>query len=161
MTDLLDRFAQAVDGMAGLSEYRHVDRRQAWLDRLRVNFPELATFKTLQPECELGYLAPPSAKVVEGGTLLHADGGKGITRIASEFRNARDRAAEPATWYVRAQRARAALTGMFDAVMCDVDVLITPTLRIEPPRSGAGATRSAVATYLCIPQSPCSPCRSN
>jgi Asp-tRNA(Asn)/Glu-tRNA(Gln) amidotransferase A subunit family amidase len=47
----------------------------------------------------------------------------------------------PATWYVRAQRARAALAVMFEASMRDLDVLVTPTLRIEPPRSGGGAAR--------------------
>ena len=49
----------------------------------------------------------------------------------------------PATWYTRAQRGRAALAQMFDLAMQSVDVLVTPTLRIEPPRSGAGAVTIA------------------
>lgn len=96
MTDLLDRFAQAVDGMAGLSGYRHTDRRQAWLDRLRVNLPELAAFQTLRPEPELGYLAPPAVPLAEGGTPVPGDGAEGIARIASECRSSPDRAADPA-----------------------------------------------------------------
>lgn len=43
----------------------------------------------------------------------------------------------PATWYLRAQRGRAALATTFGAVMRNVDALVVPTLRIEPPRSGA------------------------
>src|SRR5690606_34479708 len=36
----------------------------------------------------------------------------------------------PATWYVRAQRGRAALAAMFDAAMRDVELIVMPTMRI-------------------------------
>jgi len=42
----------------------------------------------------------------------------------------------PATWYVRAQRGRAELAAAFDDAMREVDVLVTPTLRIATPPSG-------------------------
>ena len=61
MTDLYDRFARAVDAMARLADYPYSERRQAWLDRLRVNLPELTVLDSLAPEAELGYLAPPPA----------------------------------------------------------------------------------------------------
>lgn len=50
----------------------------------------------------------------------------------------------PATWYTRAQRARAELVAVLDAALDTVDVLATPTLRIEPPRTDA--TRARVGT---------------
>jgi aspartyl-tRNA(Asn)/glutamyl-tRNA(Gln) amidotransferase subunit A len=42
----------------------------------------------------------------------------------------------PATWYLRAQRGRAELAAAFDDAMREVDVIVTPTLRIAPPLSG-------------------------
>lgn len=44
----------------------------------------------------------------------------------------------PAIWYTRAQRARAWLAAMIDSAMAEVDVLVTPTLRVTAPASGAG-----------------------
>ena len=49
----------------------------------------------------------------------------------------------PATWYVRAQRGRAALAAMFDALMARVDLLALPTMRSEAPSSGAASVRVA------------------
>ena len=43
----------------------------------------------------------------------------------------------PATWYVRAQHARAALAAAFDRALDGVDALVTPTLRVPPPPRGA------------------------
>ena len=43
----------------------------------------------------------------------------------------------PATWYVHAQRARAALAAAFDRALDSVDLLVTPTLRVTPPPRGA------------------------
>ncbi|HEX8738728.1 MAG TPA: amidase [Casimicrobiaceae bacterium] len=43
----------------------------------------------------------------------------------------------PATWYLRAQRARAALAAIFDRALDSVDALVTPTLRVLPPPRGA------------------------
>ena len=45
----------------------------------------------------------------------------------------------PAIWYTRAQRGRADLDAAFAEAMEDVDVLVTPTLRIAAPRLGASA----------------------
>ncbi len=62
MDDLYERLERAVDGMARLARYPHADRRAAWLERLRVNLPELDTLEHLQPAPDLGYLAPPTAE---------------------------------------------------------------------------------------------------
>lgn len=61
MSDLLEKFSQAVDGMASLGGYPFTDRKQAWLDRLQVNLPELRAFQDLPEGPDLGYLAPPAA----------------------------------------------------------------------------------------------------
>src|SRR3546814_12964085 len=58
MKALFERFADVVEDMAGLNGYAYPDRRQAWLDRLRVNLPELQAIESLAPEPDLGYLAP-------------------------------------------------------------------------------------------------------
>lgn len=96
MTDLLERFAHAVDGMAGLSGYPYVDRRKAWIDRLRVNLPELDRFARLQPEPDLGYLGPPAVRITEGGRPVPDERADGIALIASACRATPERAAEPA-----------------------------------------------------------------
>jgi aspartyl-tRNA(Asn)/glutamyl-tRNA(Gln) amidotransferase subunit A len=76
MTDLYDRFARAVDALARLGGYPYSERRQAWLDRLRVNLPELEMLDALAPEAELGYLEPPPA--APGDPLPAAQAGRGI-----------------------------------------------------------------------------------
>jgi aspartyl-tRNA(Asn)/glutamyl-tRNA(Gln) amidotransferase subunit A len=106
MTELLERFAHAVDGMAGLSGYPHVDRRQAWIDRLRVNLPELERFAGLQPEPDLGFLAPPPVRSAEGGRPVADDGRDGIARIASECRAAPERTVEAARMALENARQR-------------------------------------------------------
>lgn len=63
MKALLDRFAAAIDDMAGLTDYPYRDRQQAWLERLQLNLPELQAVETLAPGPELGYLEPPAAPV--------------------------------------------------------------------------------------------------
>ncbi|HEX7328805.1 MAG TPA: amidase [Casimicrobiaceae bacterium] len=54
----------------------------------------------------------------------------------------------PATWYVHAQRARAALAAAFDRALDSVDLLVTPTLRVTPPPRGA---REATAGDRVLP----------
>ncbi|RSE82630.1 amidase, partial [Achromobacter denitrificans] len=78
MTDLHDRFARAVDAQARLAGYPYGERRQAWLDRLRVNLPELETLDALAPEAELGYLAPPPPPSASAHPLPAAQAGRGI-----------------------------------------------------------------------------------
>src|SRR5690606_17633505 len=95
MDDLFERFELAVDGIARLGRYPHVDRHQAWLDRLRVNLPELSVFERLRPEPELGYLSQPAAGIVAGGAPL-GDAAGGIAAIARECRATPERAVEPA-----------------------------------------------------------------
>jgi len=95
MDDLLERFELAVDGIARLGRYPHADRHQAWLDRLRVNLPELSTFEALKPEPELGYLSPAPAGVADGGAPLAEDAG-GIAAIARDCRVASGRTAASA-----------------------------------------------------------------
>ncbi|MBO1110520.1 amidase [Bordetella petrii] len=61
MKALFERFADAVEDVAGLHGYPYPERRQAWLDRLRTNLPELQAIESLAPEPDLGYLAPRCA----------------------------------------------------------------------------------------------------
>jgi len=49
----------------------------------------------------------------------------------------------PASWYVRAQRGRAALAAMFASVLREVDLIALPTMRTEAPPSGAALVRVA------------------
>lgn len=95
MTDLLERFELSVDGIARLGRYPHVDRHAAWLERLRVNLPELDVFDALRPEPELGYLSQPPAVVADGGAPPSDDAG-GAAAIARDCRAAPERAAAPA-----------------------------------------------------------------
>ena len=96
MNELFDRFACAVDDMAKLVGYPHADRQKAWLDRLRINLPELGVLEALRPEIELGYLAPPPVEIAEGGVPVSSEDLDGIASIARECRAAPDRAAAPA-----------------------------------------------------------------
>ncbi|WKK15766.1 amidase [Achromobacter insolitus] len=116
MTDLYDRFARAVDAMARLADYPYSERRQAWLDRLRVNLPELAVLDTLAPDTELGYLAPPPAAPAERLSAAQAGRGvavsrhaRGIAAIARECREDPTRAADAAKAALAAARQQAGL----------------------------------------------------
>jgi len=60
-TDLAERLEQALDAVARLTGYPHPARHPAWVERLRVNLPELRAFAALNPRADLGYLAPPQA----------------------------------------------------------------------------------------------------
>ena len=81
MIDLLERFANAIDGMAGLNGYPLQARHRAWTERLTVNLPELSLFEALRPVGEAGYLSPPAATVEPGGTPVGEDA-PGIAAIA-------------------------------------------------------------------------------
>ena len=116
MTDLYDRFARAVDAMARLADYPYSERRQAWLDRLRVNLPELTVLDSLEPEAELGYLAPPPAASAERLPAAQAGRGvavsrhaRGIAAIARECREDPGRAADAAKASLAAARQQAGL----------------------------------------------------
>ncbi len=95
MDDLLERFESAVDGIARLGRFPHTDRHRAWLDRLRLNLPELNAFEGLQPEPELGYLSPSPAGIAAGGTPVAGDA-TGIAAVARDCRTAPGRTAAPA-----------------------------------------------------------------
>lgn len=101
MSNILERLEQVVDAMAGLGQYPHVDRRATWLERLRLNQPELETFDGLRPDSELGFLGPPAATVAPGGISPGADA-DGIAAIARKAR------AEPG---LAGEAAAAALAG--------------------------------------------------
>lgn len=102
MDDLIGRFDQVVDAIARLGRYPHAGRRDAWLERLRVNLPELGTIEALEPRPELGYLAPPPADIAAGGVDPDADAAdRGIVATARECRATPGRASAV---------ARAALT---------------------------------------------------
>ncbi|MGC1818746.1 MAG: amidase, partial [Casimicrobiaceae bacterium] len=77
MNDLFERLADAVVAIARFEGYPYADRRQAWLDRLRVNLPELRVLETLSAAPDTGYLGPPPVPVVPGGAAV-ADDAAGI-----------------------------------------------------------------------------------
>lgn len=105
MHEILDRFAHAVDGMAGLSGYPHTGRRQAWLDRLEINLPELGVFDELRPQPELGYLTQPPADIRSSRVSTSDDDDvRGIAAIARAARTAPIRAAESAQAALAAAR---------------------------------------------------------
>lgn len=87
MSDLLEKFSQAVDGMARLGGYPFVDRKHAWLDRLQVNLPELRAFQGLPEGPDLGYLAPPAAPQESRGMGV-PDDAPGIAALARANRAA-------------------------------------------------------------------------
>lgn len=60
-SDLAERLEQAVDAIAALTGYPHPGRHDAWIERLRVNLPELRALDALAPVADLGHLAPPAA----------------------------------------------------------------------------------------------------
>ena len=96
MSDLFERFDHALDGMAALSGYPYPERRQAWLDRLAINLPELQTLQQLPPGPDLGYLAPPPCAVEPGGVPV-PENARGIAAIARVARAAPEQVAKPAT----------------------------------------------------------------
>ncbi|RIK91624.1 MAG: amidase, partial [Burkholderiales bacterium] len=61
--DLAERLEQSLDAIARLTRYPHPGRHAAWVERLRVNLPELRAFEASNPRADLGYLAPPPAAV--------------------------------------------------------------------------------------------------
>lgn len=81
MTDLLERFADASRGIAGLNAYPHLDRQRAWMDRLAINLPELKLFEQLHPVSDAGFLSPPVAALEPGGVALD-DRSDGIAAAA-------------------------------------------------------------------------------
>ncbi|HSQ82936.1 MAG TPA: amidase, partial [Casimicrobiaceae bacterium] len=85
MNDLYERLADAVDAIARYEGYPHADRRQAWLDRLSVNLPELRILETLSARPDAGYLMPASAPVRPGGADV-GDDTPGIAQIARRCR---------------------------------------------------------------------------
>lgn len=106
MDELFERFARAVDGMAGLNGYQHTGRHQEWLDRLEVNLPELNVLDALRPQPELGYLTQPHADITSGGIpISHDDDDSGgIAAIARAARAAPARAGESAKSALAAAR---------------------------------------------------------
>lgn len=76
MSNILERLERAIDAMAGLGRYPHSDRRSTWLERLRLNQPELEAFDALRPAPELGFLRPVPVPPAAGGVApdRHAEG---------------------------------------------------------------------------------------
>ena len=87
MNDLYERLADAVGAIARFEGYPYADRRQAWLDRLRVNLPELNILETLSAAPDAGYLMPAPAPVRPGGVDVGGDT-TGIAQIARRNRAA-------------------------------------------------------------------------
>ncbi len=93
MSSIFERLEQAIDAMASLEEYPHTDRRDTWLERLRLNLPELEAFDRLPPAPETGFLTQPPADIAPGGVAPGADA-DGIAAIARAARAAPDKAGE-------------------------------------------------------------------
>ncbi|MGE5089277.1 MAG: amidase, partial [Candidatus Levyibacteriota bacterium] len=83
--DLYQRLADAVDAIARVEGYPYAERRQAWLDRLAINLPELRILETLTARPDAGYLAPVPSPVRPGGTEI-GDDTPGIAAIARRHR---------------------------------------------------------------------------
>ncbi len=103
MTDLLERFSNAIDGMAGLNGYPLEARHRAWTERLAVNLPELSLFEALRPVGEAGYLSPPAGTVEPGGTPVDKDA-PGIAAIARDAHAAPGQLADSAIAALAAAR---------------------------------------------------------
>ncbi|MDE2358593.1 MAG: amidase [Betaproteobacteria bacterium] len=95
MNDLFERLADAVDAIARFEGYPYADRHQAWLDRLRVNLPELRVLESLSAGPDTGYLAPPPVPVRAGGAAI-TDDTAGIAAVARRHRAAPAQAAADA-----------------------------------------------------------------
>lgn len=108
MTGLLERFSNAIDGMAALNGYPFEARHRAWAERLAVNVPELSLFEALRPAAELGYLSPPLATVEPGGAPVD-DGDRGIAAIARQAHAAPGQLADSAVAALGAARQHADL----------------------------------------------------
>lgn len=108
MNDLYERLADAVGAIARLEGYPYADRRQAWLDRLGVNLPELRILETLSATPDAGYLMPVPAPVQPGGADVGEDS-TGIAEIARRNRAAPAQAAAAALASLAAARAQAGL----------------------------------------------------
>lgn len=135
MDDLQQRFEHAVAGIAQLAGYPHGDRRQAWLDRLRVNLPELGASEGLQPAAELGYLSPPTADVAAGG-VPPGDDVDGIAATARACRADPQRIAAPAQAALADAQARKDLNAfvtLADAATLDAGAAVAARLRDGAP----------------------------
>ncbi|MGA8031939.1 MAG: amidase family protein, partial [Casimicrobiaceae bacterium] len=171
MNDLHERLADAVDAMARLEGYPYADRRQAWLDRLAVNLPELGVLETLSAGPDTGYLVPASASVQPGGAAIGNDvpGIAGIARrhrespgnaaadavasLAKARANAQLNAfiglADPAVLEAAANAAAQRLAGGAPMPLMGVPVVVKDLMRVAgfPGTNGTGAPASAPATH--------------
>ncbi len=99
MSDILHRLEQAIDSLAALGRYPHADRRSTWLERLRLNQPELEAFDRLRPSPELGFLQPPPVPPAPGGVPPGDEADRdasGVAAIARTARSAPDQAGRAA-----------------------------------------------------------------
>jgi aspartyl-tRNA(Asn)/glutamyl-tRNA(Gln) amidotransferase subunit A len=108
MNDLYQRLADAVGAMARLEGYPLIERRQAWLDRLRVNLPELAAIDALVPAIDTGYRALPPPLSIAGSVPV-PDACEGIAARARRNRAAPEAAAADAIASLTAARSQEAL----------------------------------------------------
>jgi len=112
-SDLADRLEQALDAIARLTRYPHPGRHAAWVERLRVNLPELRAFESSSPRADLGYLTPSPATVriahgAADGAVQHAADRPAHATTESLTRPAPEERARPAADAL-AQAARAAV----------------------------------------------------
>lgn len=113
MSDLFERIERTVDAMAALARYPHLERHQVWLERLKVNLPELQAFESLHPAPEVGFLSQPPATLAAGGALVGEDDA-GIAAIARAARSAPGRAADPAKAALADARRHAAFNAFIE-----------------------------------------------
>lgn len=145
-TNLAERFERAVDGLARLAGYPHVDRRAAWLERLRINLPELGALDALQPQPELGYLAPPPAALAGQGAAVPADV-EGIGATARACRAEPARTADAAKAALEQARRRAELNAFIE--LAD-EVALDAAARAAVQRLRDGAPMPLLGVALAI-----------
>lgn len=151
MDELYQRFEQAVDGMARLTGYPHGDRHQAWLDRLRVNLPELCAFEHVQPAPELGYLSPPAAeRLAPNATGIPIDAAPPPDRGDDAAAIARACHATPAGVATRAAEALAAAK-RHHALNAFITLADAAALGAEATRAAERAGAKEVLPLLGVP----------
>lgn len=88
MNRLLNRFDNAIEGLAALNDYPYTERRGQWLDRLSMNVPELeALLRNDANAPDIGLLQPDAAPVCPGGSSV-ASHTHGVAGLADQHRRA-------------------------------------------------------------------------
>lgn len=115
MDDILARLQATLASTASLGGYPFPERHDAWLERLKLNLPELGSFDSLRPVVDLGLQAPPGAPPLAGGAPLTV-ASTGVASVARVLREAPAEAGGPARSALAAARARPELKAFISLV---------------------------------------------